>query len=86
MDKFAAKLSYNSLVDIMPRASHLQGQASANDSDDTPHPVFVHRKSNEAVFDYNVSAMRRSVYAPESRSQRHVGTHIHTSGSATAVR
>jgi len=50
LDRVAAKLSYNEVVDVMPLVSSLQGQASEDERDYTPHPVFVHRKSNEAVF------------------------------------
>ncbi len=50
LDRFAAKLSYNSLVDVMPLVSSLLDGAAAGVSDYTPHPVCVHRTSNEAVF------------------------------------
>ena len=53
LDRFAAKLSYNSVVDVMPLASALQGLGSEDERDCTPHPGFVHRMSNEAVFGCN---------------------------------
>ena len=71
LDRFAAMLSYNSLVDVRPRASSLQGWAAEGERSDRPHRVFVHRTSNEAAFDCNVLAIRPAVSAPESRSQRH---------------
>ena len=53
LDRFAAKLSYNSVVDVMPLASSLQGRASEDERDYTPHRGVDHRKSNEAVFGCN---------------------------------
>ena len=41
------------LVDVMPLASSLQGQAFEDERDYRPHQVFVHRRSNEAVCDCN---------------------------------
>ena len=42
LDSFAAKLSYNWLVDVMPLVSHIQARASEYEKDYKPHPVFVH--------------------------------------------
>jgi len=42
LDRFAAKLSYNELVDVMPLVFHLQAQAPEDQKDYKPHPVFVH--------------------------------------------
>ena len=42
LDSFAAKLSYNWLVDVMPLVSHILGYASEYEKDYKPHPVFVH--------------------------------------------
>ena len=74
------------LVDVMPPASHLQGRAAAEVSDHTLHPGFVHRTSNAVVFDYNVSAMRRSVGAHMCCLQRHSGIRTHISHSARTLR
>ena len=53
LDRFAAKLSYNSVIDVMPLASSLQGRAAEDERDYIPHRAFVHRKSNEVVFGCN---------------------------------
>jgi hypothetical protein len=50
LDRVAAKLSYNEVVNVMPLVSSRQGRTSEDERDYKPHPVFVHRKSNEAVF------------------------------------
>jgi len=42
LDSFAAKLSYNWLVDVMPLVPHILGCASEYEKDYKPHPVFVH--------------------------------------------
>ena len=49
LDRFAATLSYNLVVEVMPLVSSLQGRASENERDYRPHRGFVHRKSSEAV-------------------------------------
>ena len=53
LDRFEAKLSYNSLVDVMPRVSSLLDRGTDGVSDYTPHPVFGHRTSNAGVFGCN---------------------------------
>lgn len=42
LDSFAAKLSYNWLVDVMPLVSHIQERNPEYEKDYKPHPVFVH--------------------------------------------
>ena len=42
LDSFAAKLSYNWLVDVMPLVSHILGRNPEYEKDYKPHPVFVH--------------------------------------------
>ena len=54
LDKFAAKLSYNRLIDVMSLLFQYQGHAPDIENHNIPHPVFVHQKSNGVASRYKI--------------------------------
>ena len=42
LDRFAAKLSYNKFIDVMPPVSYLVDRCPEYEQDNTPHLVFGH--------------------------------------------